>query len=103
MKIGSLALLLACVVTIPALAQAPAGRGAGRGAGPPAFAGPQAAPPPGLLHPMFQDHAVLQRDQPIRVYGNAAAGTAVSVTLGTASASATAGADGHWTATLPAM
>jgi hypothetical protein len=21
------------------------------------------------LHPMFQDHAALQRDQPIRVYG----------------------------------
>ena len=24
-----------------------------------------------LLHPMFQDHAVLQRDRPISLYGNA--------------------------------
>jgi len=92
MKTGSLALLLACVVTASALAQAPA-----------AFTGPQPAPPPGLLHPMFQDHAVLQRGQPLRIYGNAAAGTVVSVTLGSATAQATADASGHWTATLPEM
>jgi sialate O-acetylesterase len=100
MKLGSLAIVLA-LVAVPALAQ-PAGRGAapaGRGA----FQGPQPAPPPGLLHPMFQDHAVLQRGQPIKVYGNAAAGTTVSVSLNSASASATADAGGHWTATLPAM
>jgi sialate O-acetylesterase len=100
MKTGTLALLLACVIAAPALAQPPA---AGRGAAPPAFQGPQPAPPPGLLHPLFQDHAVLQRDQPLRIYGNAAAGTAVSVTLGSATASATADASGHWLATLPAL
>jgi sialate O-acetylesterase len=88
MKIGSLALLLACVMATPALAQ-------GRG--------PQPAPPPGLLHPMFQDHAVLQRGQPIRIYGNAPAGTAVHVALGTAAADGTADSSGHWTVTLPAM
>lgn len=100
MKTGSLALLLACVMTVPALAQPAA---PGRGAAPPAFQGPQPAPPPGLLHPMFQDHAVLQRGQPIRVYGDAASGTSVSVTLGAATASATADSSGHWTATLPQM
>ena len=35
-----------------------------------------------LLHPMFADHAVLQRDQPIRIYGSAPAGTEVRVQLG---------------------
>ncbi|MCM3880309.1 MAG: hypothetical protein ND807_09385 [Vicinamibacterales bacterium] len=60
-------------------------------------------PPPQLLHPMFQDHAVLQRDRPIRIYGEAEPGVAVTVTLGTVSAQARAGADGRWRATLPAM
>ena len=41
-----------------------------------------------LLHPMFADHAVLQRDQPIRVYGQAPAGSDIRVQLGPASATA---------------
>jgi len=64
-------------------------------------ASPASAAP--LLHPMFQDHAVLQRDQPIRIYGQAPRGTQISVRLGTASANARAGADGQWSAMLPAM
>jgi sialate O-acetylesterase len=56
-----------------------------------------------LLHPMFQDHAVLQRDKPINVYGDAPAGAHLTVTLADAKAEATAGADGHWKAVLPAM
>ena len=72
-----------------------AGRG-GRG-GPPAPAGPQ------LLHPMFQDHAVVQRDQPIRVYGETTADTLVTVTLGTAGGQVRAAGDGRWAVTLPAM
>ena len=35
---------------------------------------PGADAAPGLLHPMFSDHGVLQRDRPIRVYGIAPAG-----------------------------
>jgi len=58
---------------------------------------------PQLLHPMFQDHAVLQRDRPIAVYGDAAPGAAVTVSLGTAKTEARAGSDGRWRATLPAM
>ena len=54
----------------------------------PSLASAQDAPP--LLHPMFQDHAVLQRDRPIAVWGDAAPGTDV-------------GATGHWRAELPAM
>jgi sialate O-acetylesterase len=66
---------------------------------------PAAAQPatPSVLADVFQDHAVLQRDRPIRVFGVASAGEAVTVTLGAASAKTTADAAGRWTATLPAM
>ena len=59
----------------------------------------QAAP---LLAPVFTDHAVLQRGQPIRVWGGARPGEAVTVTLGEAEAKATADAQGRWMATFPA-
>src|SRR5579872_1380990 len=64
-------------------------------------ASPAAAQP--LLHPMFADHAILQRDRPIRVYGAAHPGADVSIHMGTTDASARASASGQWTATLPAM
>ena len=64
-------------------------------------ASPASAEP--LLHPMFADHAVLQRDQPIRIYGQAPAGSDIRVQLGPASATAHAPASGQWQATLPAM
>jgi sialate O-acetylesterase len=56
-----------------------------------------------LLHPMFQDHAVLQRDQPIRVWGHAPAGERVTVTLARRSVTARANAAGEWSARLPRM
>jgi sialate O-acetylesterase len=56
-----------------------------------------------LLHPMFNDHAVLQRGQPIHVYGQAHPGAQVRVQLGGQRATAQAGKDGQWSATLPAM
>jgi sialate O-acetylesterase len=56
-----------------------------------------------LLHPLFQDHAVLQRDRPINVYGETVPGAAVAVTLGSTATEARAGADGHWSARLPAL
>jgi sialate O-acetylesterase len=55
-----------------------------------------------LLHPLFQDHAVLQRDQPIPVWGHAAPGTAVSVALAGRTVTTRADAGGRWHATLPA-
>jgi sialate O-acetylesterase len=64
-------------------------------------ASPATAEP--LLHPMFADHAVLQRGQPIPVYGTARPGADVTVQLGSATASAHAGKDGQWRTTLPAM
>jgi len=60
----------------------------------------QAAP---LLHDLFQDHAVFQRGQPIRVWGKAAANESLQVTFAGANVSARADASGAWNATLPAM
>jgi sialate O-acetylesterase len=52
---------------------------------------------------IFGDHAVLQRDRPIKVWGTAAPGQGVTLSLGGRSANATADAHGRWRATLPAM
>ena len=64
-------------------------------------AAPAAAPP--RLDPMFGDHAVLQRDQPITVTGTADAGVVLTVTLGAMQARATADTTGRFTVTLPRM
>jgi len=56
-----------------------------------------------LLAPPFADHAVLQRDRPIPVWGDAKAGTRIEISLGGKSATAEADADGHWRAVLPAL
>ena len=55
-----------------------------------------------LLHPLFSDNAVLQRDRPLTVWGWAAPQTSVAVYLDEAKQAATAGADGRWEATFPA-
>jgi len=67
----------------------------------PVVATAQEAPP--LLHAMFSDHAVLQRDWPIRVYGEAPPGASVRVELAGRRVRARADGDGHWEATLPAL
>ena len=56
-----------------------------------------------LMSGLFQDHAVLQRERPIEVWGNAASGETVTVSLDTASAGARADGTGRWSVTLPAM
>jgi sialate O-acetylesterase len=52
------------------------------------------------LAPLFTDHAVLQRDKPLPVWGHAAAGEKITVTFRGESARTTAGADGRWIASL---
>jgi sialate O-acetylesterase len=52
---------------------------------------------------LFVDHAVLQRDRPIDVFGQAAHGEAVRVSLGNVSATSNAGKDGRWKVRLPAQ
>jgi len=56
-----------------------------------------------LMDAMFQDHAVLQRDRPVAVWGRATPGAAVTVALGETQAEAVASADGMWRANLPAL
>ncbi|MHB9133605.1 MAG: sialate O-acetylesterase [Armatimonadota bacterium] len=52
---------------------------------------------------LFSDNMVLQRDKPIAVWGWADPGEAVTVTLGAATAKATADAAGAWQVALPAL
>jgi sialate O-acetylesterase len=52
------------------------------------------------LAPLFCDHAVLQRDKPVPVWGGAAPGERVVVTFRGRSVEATAGQDGRWAASL---
>ena len=61
------------------------------------------APPGRLLHELFTDHAVLQRDRPIPVWGEAAAGDRITVSMGTAALETRADAGGHWRVALPAQ
>ena len=56
-----------------------------------------------LLNVIFQDHAVLQRDKPIHVWGSASPGAKITVSIAQTSAQAQADSTGHWEATLPAM
>lgn len=55
------------------------------------------------LAPVFTDHMVLQRDQPIRVWGSTAPGSPVQVSLGKATEATRADAQGQWMVQLPAM
>ena len=56
-----------------------------------------------LLHAMFQDHAVLQRDKPIRLWGRAQPAQEVRVALAGKKVLARADGEGRWEARLPAL
>jgi sialate O-acetylesterase len=73
--------------------------------GPPAraSAGGDPAAAPELLNPLFQEHAVLQRDVPITVWGHAASGEGLTISLAGASVHARADSSGRWSAALPPM
>jgi sialate O-acetylesterase len=62
-----------------------------------------AAPARPLLDEMFQDHAVLQRDRAIPVWGEASPGEELTISLNGARAKAIADAEGHWQAQFAAM
>lgn len=51
----------------------------------------------------FSDAMVIQRDAPIRIWGDATPGDTVTIRLGAHQATATADAHGHWQASLPPM
>ncbi len=52
---------------------------------------------------IFTDHMVLQRDQPLPVWGWAAPGRAVTVEVGPHSARTRTNAEGRWRLTLPSL
>jgi sialate O-acetylesterase len=56
-----------------------------------------------LLAPPFQDHAVLQRDTPIRLWGEAVPSQTVTATFAGEQARAVADASGHWQIALPPL
>jgi len=55
------------------------------------------------LDALFQDHAVLQCDRPVPVWGRAAAGEHVNVAFAGQTVGATAGLDGRWIVVLAPM
>jgi sialate O-acetylesterase len=63
-------------------------------------AAPLAAAP--TLHPLISDNAVLQRGQPLRIYGTAAPNERLTITLAGKSQPARADRRGMWAAELPA-
>lgn len=55
------------------------------------------------LAPLFTDHAVLQRDHPVRIWGRAAANEKVAVTFGGQQQAALPDGHGDWSVTLAPM
>lgn len=55
------------------------------------------------LAPLFADHAVLQREKPVRIWGRGEPRERVTVSFGGATATGVADPDGRWTAELPPM
>src|ERR1700676_5012364 len=55
------------------------------------------------LSAIFSDHMILQRDKPVKIWGGAKSGDAVSVIIGTAKGSAKTDKHGKWLITLPAF
>ncbi len=55
------------------------------------------------LNELFTDHMVLQRDMPLPVWGTAAPGEPITITLGSTTVQTAAGADGRWQVRLPAQ
>jgi sialate O-acetylesterase len=67
-----------------------------------ALAAPARAQAP-LMDALFGDHVVLQRDRPIPIWGRAAAGEEVTITLSGSTRSVRADADGRWSVRMPEL
>ncbi len=55
------------------------------------------------LAPLFTDHAVLQRDKPVPIWGRADAGEKITVTFAGQTHATTAAKDGRWIVMLDAL
>ncbi|MCW4462016.1 hypothetical protein OK349_09885 [Sphingomonas sp. BT-65] len=87
--------LLACASAVCAMPQAANAQQQAK----PAAQDAQQTP---LIHPLFQSHAVLQRNKPIPFWGWARPGASVSVTFDGTAQTVRAGTDGKWRAQFPA-
>jgi sialate O-acetylesterase len=58
---------------------------------------------PALLAAIFQDHAVLQRNRPLQVWGVAQPGDRITVSIDGRTARGQADGEGQWRATLPSL
>jgi sialate O-acetylesterase len=86
-----------CLAFIATLATVALAAGAGRQTGPDTDRGPL------RLARVFSDGMVLQRDQPVRIWGWARPGERLAVEIGDFSVPAVADQDGRWEAVLPSF
>jgi sialate O-acetylesterase len=52
------------------------------------------------LSPIFGDHMILQRDKPLKIWGDAGAGETIWITIGQSKGNVMADKNGHWLITL---
>lgn len=62
-----------------------------------------AQPSPSLLNTLFGDHGVFQRGTPINLWGKAAPGEEITVSMAGEVATTEADSEGNWSATLPGL
>ena len=55
------------------------------------------------LSALFNDHMIMQRDKPVKIWGSARAGDSVYVNIGTVKAAVKTGNNGLWLITLPSF
>ena len=67
------------------------------------FAAPATETAAPLLHAMFQDHAVVQRDAPIKIWGQANPREQLKIAFAGKNARSRADGSGHWEMQLPAL
>jgi sialate O-acetylesterase len=55
------------------------------------------------LSPIFGDHMILQRDKPLKIWGDAGNGETIRITIGQSKGKVIADKNGHWMITLPSF
>jgi sialate O-acetylesterase len=55
------------------------------------------------LSPIFGDHMILQRNKPLKIWGDAGTGETIQVTIGKSKGKVIADRNGHWMITLPSF
>ena len=55
------------------------------------------------LAPIFTDHAVLQREKPVCIFGTCTDGAVITLTMGDIACESNPAADGRWEIILPPL